>query len=261
MLKKYFKIWWIMGLYASQVVLQSRFGAFLFIFGKFLRFFLFALFIIVLSSRVEKISGYSLWQMILFFATFNLVDILAQLFLREVYRFRSYVVSGDFDYFLVKPISPLFRSLFGGSDILDIPIFFTSVLLIIISVSNLSGIDLNGVIMYLILVANAFIIALSFHILVLAIGILTTEVDNTLWLYRDLTQMGRIPVDVYTQPIRSLITFVVPVGVMITFPAKALMGLLSIFGIIISLFIASVFLIVSLLLWNYSLKNYTSASS
>lgn len=260
-IKKYFKIWWIMGLYASQVALQSRFGAILFVLGKFLRFFLFALFILILASRVEKIAGYSLWQMILFFATFNLIDILTQLFLREVYRFRSYVVSGDFDYFLVKPISPLFRSLLGGSDILDIPIFLTSVILIIISVFNLSGIDLTGIIMYLILIANAFIIALSFHIIVLAIGVVTTEVDNTLWLYRDLTQMARIPVDVYTQPIRSLITFIVPVGVMITFPAKALMGLLSIFGIIISFFIASVFLIVSLWLWNYSLKNYTSASS
>lgn len=260
-MKRYLKIWWIWGTYASQVALQSRFGASLLIFGKFLRFFLFLLFILVLASRLKAIGAYSLWQMILFFATFNLVDILAQLFLREVYRFRSYVVSGDFDYFLLKPISPLFRSLFGGSDILDIPIFFASILLIIISILNLPGIDFIGIAKFIILITNAFLISLSFHIFVLGIGILTTEVDNTLWMYRDLTQMARIPVDIYREPLRAFITFVIPVGVMITFPAKALLGILSFSGILISFVIAAIAIILSLKFWEFSLKRYSSASS
>lgn len=258
---KYFKIWWLMGLYTSQVAFQSRFGAVFFLLGKFLRFGLFLLFLLVIASRIQNISGFSLWEMILFFATFNLVDILAQLFLREVYRFRSYVVSGDFDYFLVKPISPLFRSLFGGSDILDLPILLLSIILIIYSVLNLPAITLLGAITFLFLIMNALMIALSFHIFVLAIGILTTEVDNTLWLYRDLTQMARIPVDVYKEPLRTFITFIIPVGVMITFPAKALLELLSFEGILISFSIGIISLLLTLKFWQFALSRYSSASS
>lgn len=258
---RYFKIWALMALFASQVAFQSRFGAIFFILGKFLRFALFLFFLMIISSKVSNVSGFSLWEIILFFATFNLVDILSQFFLREVYRFRFYVVSGDFDYFLVKPISPLFRSLFGGSDILDLPLLILSIILIIYSIANLPVITLIGVLKFLFLIVNASIIALSFHIFVLSMGILTTEVDNTLWLYRDLTQMARIPVDVYREPLRTLITFVIPIGVMITFPAKALLGLLTFGGILISLSIGIISLLLSSMFWQFALKRYSSASS
>ena len=102
---------------------------------------------------------------------------------------------------------------------------------------------------------------LSFHILVLAIGVITTEVDNTLWLFRDITQMGRFPIDIYQNPLRSFITFVIPVGVMVTFPAKAAMGLLSFNSVLISVGIGVAFLYLSIMFWRFSLKKYSSASS
>src|SRR5438874_1581239 len=80
-----------------------------------------------------------------------------------------------------------------------------------------------------------FLIALGFHIFVLATGILSTAVDNTVMLYRDLTQMGRLPIEVYQEPLRGFITFIIPVGIMMTYPGQALLGLLSLQGIIIAL--------------------------
>ncbi|MBI1982158.1 MAG: ABC-2 family transporter protein [Candidatus Levybacteria bacterium] len=260
-MKKYFKIWLILTGIASQIAFQSRFGAVVFIIGKILRFLFFLLFLLLLSSKTNAIAGYSLWQIILFFITFNLVDTLAQFFLREVYRFRSYVVSGDFDYILTKPVSPLFRSLFGGSDILDLSIILLSIAFIIFSAGKIESISLLNVVLYIIFVLNAFLIALAFHIFVLAIGVLTTEVDNTIMLYRDITQMGRLPVDIYREPLQGILTFVIPVGIMMTFPAKALMGLLSLSSILTSVFIGILFVILSLWFWRFSLKHYSSASS
>lgn len=260
-MRRYFNIWLILTGIASQIAFQSRFGAGVFIMGKILRFLFFLLFLLLLSSKTNAIAGYSLWQIIVFFLTFNLIDTLAQFFLREVYRFRSYVVSGDFDYILTKPISPLFRSLFGGSDILDLSIIFLSLAFIIFSAGKIGDVSFLGVILYIVFIFNAFLIALAFHILVLAIGVLTTEVDNTIMLYRDITQMGRVPVDIYREPLRGILTFVVPVGIMMTFPAKVLMGLLSLGTILASVFIGMLFVMLSLWFWRFSLKHYTSASS
>lgn len=245
----------------SQIAFLSRFGAVLFIIGKILRFSFFLLFLILLELRTKGIEGYTLWQVIFFFATFNLIDTLPQLLFREVYRFRSYVVSGEFDFFLTKPISPLFRSLLGGSDILDLSMFAISIAFIIFSATRLENITVTSVVAFLILILNAFIIAMSLHILVISIGVLTTEVDNTIMLYRDLTQMGRVPVDIYREPLSWIITFVIPIGIMMTFPAKALMGLLSVQFISISVLISTTFLVASLVFWRYSLKNYSSISS
>lgn len=261
MITKYLKLWWIMSLNASQVAFSSRSGALIFILGKILRFVFFLLFLVFLVGSTRNLGGYSLWEVVFFYATFNIVDVISQLFLREVYRFRSYVVSGEFDYFLTKPISPLFRSLFGGSDVLDLIILFISIVLIVIGAGHLGDINILGVILYVILVINALTIALALHIFILALGVLTTEVDNTLWLYRDLTQTGRVPIDIYQEPLRGLLTFIIPVAIMMTFPAKALMGALEWPLIIVSIIVSSLFIYLSLKAWSYALKQYSSASS
>ncbi|MEK7559116.1 MAG: ABC-2 family transporter protein [Patescibacteria group bacterium] len=258
---KYFKLWWMMTFMVSQNAFVSRFGAILFVFGKLIRFSFFLFFLLIIASRTNAIVGYTIWQIILFYLTFNIIDSLAQFFLREVYRFRNYVVSGDFDYFLTKPMPALFRLLFGGSDILDIPILLLSSVFIYVALSHIGPLTILNILIYLGLLINGFVIMLSFHILVLAIGVITTEVDNTLWLFRDITQMGRFPIDIYQNPLRSFITFVIPVGVMVTFPAKAAMGLLSFNSVLISVGIGAAFLYLSIMFWRFSLKKYSSASS
>ena len=260
-LSKYVKLWWMMTSMVSQNAFVSRFGAVLFVLGKLIRFVFFLFFLLIIVSRTQAIVGYTLWQVILFYITFNFIDSLAQFFLREVYRFRSYVVTGDFDYFLTKPIPVLFRLLFGGSDVLDIPIMLLSAGFTTVALSKIGSISPAEIFIYFALLLNGFLIALAFHIFVLSIGILTSEVDNTLWLFRDLTQMGRFPIDIYQNPLRSVITFIIPVGVMVTFPAKAAMGLLSAQSVIFAFIIGIFFLFISYKFWNFSLKRYTSASS
>lgn len=258
---KYIRLWFMMTLMVSQNAFATRFGAMLFVFGKLIRFVFFMFFLLVITSRTHAILGYTLWEVILFYITFNLIDSVAQFFLREVYRFRQYVVTGDFDYYLTKPIPVLFRLLFGGSDILDIPIILISCGFIIVAFSNIGSITPFNILTYLLLVINGLVIAIGFHILVLAIGVISTEVDNTLWLFRDLTQMGRFPIDIYKTPLRQVITFIIPVGVMVTFPAKALLGLLSFNMVLVSVFVGGAFLYLSIMFWRFSLKKYSSASS
>lgn len=260
-MKRYFIIWLKLTGIATQIAFQSRFGAIVFLIGKILRFAFFLFFLFLVTQRTQLIAGYTTWQILFFYATFNLVDTLPQFFLREVYRFRWQVVSGHFDTILTRPISPLFRSLFGGSDVLDILILLLSIIFIFVAGSHIDQTTGIYILLYILLIINAFVISLAFHIAVLGMGILTTEVDNTIMLYRDMTQMGRVPVDVYLEPLRGLITFIIPVGIMMTFPAKALMGILSADAVFISFGIAAVFFLLSLKFWQYSLKHYASASS
>jgi ABC-2 type transport system permease protein len=257
----YVKIWWFLTLATTQLSFQSRFGAILFMLGKILRFTFFFFFLVILVTQTKAIAGYSLWQVILFYATFNLMDTLPQFFFRNVYRFRQQVVSGYFDNLLTKPLPALFHPLFGGSDMMDLIILIASPVFIIIAAMHIPGITVTHIFSYLLLLANGFLIATAFHIFVLGIGILTTAVDNTIMLYRDLTQMGRVPIEVYQEPLRGLITFVIPVGLMMTFPTQAMLGLLSWQSIGLTLLVGISLLLASLKFWQYSLRGYTSASS
>lgn len=261
MTKRYFTLWITMTFFALQGVMQSKVGTTIIVLGKILRFWLFLWFLLIIESKIQLVQGYTSTQLIFFFLTFNLIDSGTQFLFREVYNFRRHISSGDFDYFLLKPISPIFKVLLGGSDPLDIPMLIVSVGAIIYFANSMGIVSFSAVFLYLILLINAFILSLAFYIFALCIGVLSSEVDSALWLFRDVSLMGRIPIDVYKEPLRGVLTFVVPIGVMMTFPAKAIFGLLSIQGVILACVIGGVLLFLSLKTWNYAIRYYTSASS
>lgn len=258
---RYLNIWFHSLKSQAQADFASRLGVVLFTVAKILRFAFFTIFIFLILGRTNTLGGYSLWDVFFFYATFNLIDIIPQMLLRSVYRFKSIVVNGNFDFFMVQPISPLFRTLFGGSDILDIPMLFISIGFILYAGAHLPSVTVLGVIMYLCLVFNALLIALSFHILVVSLGVVSTEVDSTIMLYRDLTQMGRVPISVYTSSVSFILTFVVPIGIMMSFPVQALLGALSLQFILYSFIVGIGFFLLSLFSWRTAIKHYSSASS
>lgn len=260
-LQRYFSLWLKLTNQSFMRELLDRWNAGLFLVGKVLRFVFFTIFLLALFAKTPDIGGYSRYQMVFFFLTFNLLDTTAQLFYREVYRFRPMVVSGDFDLVLTKPMSALFRALAGGADPLDFYMLFLYIALLIYVTVQMGVVSVLHVLIYLALLVNAFVIATGFHIVVLALAIVTTEVDHAIMIYRDLTMMGRVPVDIYHQPVRAILTFAIPVGLMMTVPAKALMGLLSPWMIAASFILGMVFFLLCLRAWRYALSQYSSASS
>src|SRR5476651_2459434 len=155
-IKRYMSVWWKLTLGTSQIAFQSRFGTILLLLGKILRYVFFFLFLLLLINRTKLIAGYSFWQIVLFYATFNLIDTLPQFFFRNVYRFRQQILNGYFDNLLRKPLPSLFHPLFGWSDILDL-------LLVLLSIGFIYFVGLHSghltflhVATYVLLLANGF---------------------------------------------------------------------------------------------------------
>jgi len=258
---KELKIWLLYTNNSFQQMLVSRPTVIIFLLGKFLRVALFLVFLGFLFNGTRSIGDYTREQIVFFFLSFNLIDTLAQLFFREVYRFRALIISGGLDFVLVKPLNPLIRVLLGGADVLDLfMLIILSTIITVFSLANLT-VTMSGTLLYLLLIANSLLLAAAFHIFVLSLGVLTTSVDHLISIYRDMTSMLRIPVDLYTQPIRFLLTFILPLGIMITFPAKAFLGILNWEAIIYSYGFGLVAFYLSLLFWNFAIKKYSSASS
>jgi ABC-2 type transport system permease protein len=258
--KKYFKIWWMMSRNSFSVVLGQKLALSVFLIGKILRFIFFFGFLYFLLLGNSTLAGYTSNQIIFFFLTFNLIDVITQFLFREVYNFRPMIVNGDFDLVLVRPISALFRVLMGGADVTDL-ITIPPLIILATYFGALLHPTFYQTIIYLVLLANGFLIATAFHIIVLSFAIVTLEVDHTTMIYRDLTSLGRLPVDIYQQPLRAFLTYLIPVGIMITLPAKAAMGLVGPGEIILAFFVGAVALFIAFSFWNYALTKYSSASS
>ena len=244
--------------YSIKKTLAQPLSIFLFIVAKIIRFVLFFFFIHYLLSKTRVLAGYTMAETLLFFLTFSLIDGIAQLLFREVYRFRPLVTEGTLDLVLTKPYHPFLQILIGGIDILD-------VLMVCIygacAFYFLRQVDVSSslsIIVYILLLINALVIAAAAHIFILALGLLSSEIDNALVLFRDVTRLGSIPIDIYSEPIRTILNTAVPVGVMMSFPVKGYLGLLSIQTLVYSFLLGSVLLWASLFMWRRALVRYQS---
>ncbi len=233
----------------------------IFFISKFIRYGLFFMFLFFLSSSIGSVGGYTSTQMLTFYLVFSLIDTTGQMFYREVYRFRPLVLNGGFDGVLAKPFPVLLRVLVGGPDFIDMGILAILVLVLLYMLAFVIHPTATHLFIFILLFLNSLIISTAIHIFVLGIGIMTLSVDHLIMIYRDLSALLRIPIDFFSDSMRALFTFVIPLGVMFTFPAKGLMGLLSWQNIILSVTISVAVLYLSLRFWKYSLKHYQSASS
>ena len=234
--------------------------------GKFVRLGFFVLFVFSIFRHVPSVAGYSLEGVAIFFLTFSLVDNVSQIFIRGIYMVGRDIREGDMDFYLIQPVNPLFRVCSNLVDFLDFLVLFPILGLIAWIfpriLGHLSAAQLAvNVSLYIALCLNGLVIAFAVHVLIASLTVRTQQMEETMWMYRDLVSLGRFPVDIYAPFLRTLLTFVFPIAVMVSYPSKALLGLLSPEKIILAFVLSGLFLAAALALWKNSLRHYSSVSS
>lgn len=261
-LGKYLSVWKALSYAELQETFINRWSNALFLLGKVFRLAMSLLFLFIIKNTVTSFAGYTSDQIVIFYLTYQIVDVLGQTLYRGVYIFSNKVRSGEFDFTLVKPISSLFQSLVGKPDFNDALFMIPTIGISFYLLSTLDiAITTTSFLLYLALLINSFLIVTALHVLVLTIGVLTTEVDGVIWMYRDLSALGRFPVSIYMQPLRFALFFIIPVGMMISVPAEVLLNTAPTHSILLTNIVGISFFFISLRLWNWSLKQYSSASS
>jgi len=87
------------------------------------------------------------------------------------------------------------------------------------------------------------------------------RLDNLTYLLGAVFDVARWPVQVFRGAWRFVFTFLVPVAIMTTYPAMALLGRLDARTIVLVAAGALAMLAASRALWQFAIRNYTSASS
>lgn len=234
--------------------------------GKFFRLAFFVLFIVSIFRHVRSVAGYSLEAVAIFYLTFNLVDVITQILIRGIYMVGRDIREGDMDFYLIQPINPLFRICSNLVDFLDFLMLIPVVALILwvfprlLSDFSTAALLRNGA-LYALLCLNGLVIAFSIHVLIASLTVRTQQMEETIWMYRDLVNLGRFPVDIYTPFLQVILTFVFPIAVMVSYPSQALLGILSMGKILLAFVLSAVLLAVALESWKRALRHYSSVSS
>ncbi len=259
---KHIKVWRQLVSCSFGSFASNRIDSFSYLTGKLMRFGFFWLFITSVFRFTPSFVGYTKQEVLLFFLTFNFVDVLAQIFFRGIYLFTSDVRKGNFDFVLAKPVNPLFFILSRLIDILDFVFLFPIMGCLVYVVMQLPyALSAGSFFWYFAYIVLGLVIILGIHIFTASIAIWTEESEHVIWLYREGMTIGRFPPDMLPGSLQFLFTYVIPIIVVVSYPTKALLGELGYIHGMIAVLIACGFLGVSLVFWKKALRAYSSASS
>jgi ABC-2 type transport system permease protein len=118
-----------------------------------------------------------------------------------------------------------------------------------------------GVAAALLLLLSSTLLLYSLWILTVSAAFYVVRVDNLTHLFSSIFDAARWPSSVFRGVLSFVFTFVIPLALMTTYPALALLGRLSPATLALAWGGAAVFALLSRMVWLRSIGKYTSASS
>jgi ABC-2 type transport system permease protein len=174
---------------------------------------------------------------------------------------RDHVRRGTLDYVLLQPVnSQLLVSLrhVGMSNLAD-PVLGLA-LVIVGCVSYGQGVGPAAVAAFALLMVASLALLYALVLVLMALTVLLVGVEDLGTVSFSVVELSRFPVQAYRQPLQTLLV-VVPVVLLTTLPAQALLGRLSPLMLLVAPAVAACAVVAASLLWRRVLRRYTGASA
>lgn len=118
-----------------------------------------------------------------------------------------------------------------------------------------------GVLSAIAMLGAGVLVLYSLWILVISVAFRAVRIDNLRYLFEAIFDAARWPASVFKGVVSFLFTFVIPLALMTTYPAEALLGRLSLARLAGGVVGSLAFAALSRFVWQRSIRGYTSASS
>jgi len=222
-----------------------------------------------LFRRFGQVDGWTIGQIAVFYGVVNISFAIADAASRGFDVFGTdFVKTGTFDRLLLRPRASALQ-LLGYELRLNRLGRLLQGLMVLAIAANLSAIDWNASKLFLLLATVAGGAALFIGILVLQATLAFWTVES-LEVANILTYGGveaaQYPLDIYSRYFRDFLIFVVPIGCVSYFPVERLLGHADRMGapncmLYVSPVVGYMFLSISLVIWRFGVRHYTSTGS
>jgi ABC-2 type transport system permease protein len=208
------------------------------------------------------IAGWSYGEVLVVVGLFFAVNGIRQaLFEPNLQRMGEYIRRGTLDHVLTQPVnSQVLVSLrhIGMHNLVD-PVLGLVLVGVGLSVERrMPSVAEIGA--FLLLSAAAVALLYALVLTLMALSVLLVGADELDTISFSLVELSRFPVQAYRQPLQTLLV-VVPVALLTTVPAEALVGRLEWWWLLVSPMAAIIAVVLASLAWHRSLRRYTGASS
>ncbi|MDQ3699783.1 MAG: ABC-2 family transporter protein [Chloroflexota bacterium] len=261
---RYWRIWRrFVGLAVAQL-LEYRANALLSLLDTAAQLGLLVVVYLIFYRFTDDVAGWSRAESLVLLGVFWTFDgVWGFQFSRSLPGLSALIKQGDLDFVLLRPVSSQFLvTCWRGVNVKEATKVVQGVLLTAYA-GRVAGVEWSatGVLAAGLfgLCGLALLYALRFAIATCTFWVL--QVSELYELFGALFSTARFPVTYFREPVRSVLTYVVPVAFATTFPAQALLGTADMRLLPVGVLLAGAALLATNRFWHYAVRYYSSASS
>jgi ABC-2 type transport system permease protein len=262
-MKRYFRLYLYFLRFSFSKALQFRLDFFFRIIMDIIYYVVNISLFKVLYHHTNLIGGWNEGEMMLFIGSYLVVDAIGMtVFANNMWWLPYYINKGELDYYLTRPISPLFfLSLreFASNSFINLLI---AVSFFIYSVFNFPGkMDIFSFLIFLGFLINGVLIHYVLQMLMVIPVFWTQGPRGFTDLFYTLGVAMERPHTIFKGWLRTIFTIILPFGIIASMPAQILIEGLSTKNAVHMTFVTIGMWMLMLISWKKGLANYSSASS
>lgn len=224
-----------------------------------------ALGIAVVFGQTEDVQGWTYASTLVVLGVYLMVNALRGLFispgLESLAGMDGEVWSGRFDFSLLRPVDTQFLVTFRKWRLFSLIDLLFGIVVTGIAIFRMhAAVSLWQILLFGVLLCSGTVMLYAILLIFSAMVFWSPGVLYT-WVFNGLFQLARYPLSMYPGWLRFILTWIIPVGIITTFPVQALTGELSMKILFIGIGLAIALVILASWLFRRALTHYSSASS
>lgn len=213
--------------------------------------------------HAETIAGWNYFELLIVMGLFFAFNGFRQMILEpNLSHLSEYVRLGTLDFILTKPVNSQFLVSLRHIGVYNWGDPILGLGLAGYALWRLGRLPRTGeILLFVVLSLAAAVLLYSFNLIVQTTTFWLTNIEQADTLVYGFIETGRFPIQFYRGWIRGLLTVIVPVAFMTTFPAQALLGKSPAWMAAAAAGLAALLFTLSALFWRFGLRYYSGASS
>ncbi|MGM0845482.1 MAG: ABC transporter permease [Bacillota bacterium] len=220
-------------------------------------------FILVVFGHTQLLSGWTRDEIIFIYGFFLVPFALFSTFF-NIWDFNErYIVKGEMDRILTRPIHSLFQVILERMELESLFGVVTGIVIMFYAGGNLGlAIEWMDPILFVLFVGGGALVYAGIFICLASIGFWSDAKTSIMPMMYNIGNYGRYPVDIYNNVIRFVLTWILPFAFVGVYPAAYFLGREEwyVYSYLTPL-IGTAFFALSIFLWNEGVKRYRGAGN
>ena len=215
-------------------------------------------FIFLVFGYTNSMNGWSRDEVIFIYGYFLIPFSIFMSFF-NIWRFNDqYIVKGEFDRILTRPIHSLYQVLLERMELESLIGCVTGILILVFSALALDvSFGLGDLLLFIPFIIGGVLIYGGVFVILASIGFFTDSKLSIMPMMYNIANYGRYPIQIYNRTIRLILTWILPFAFVGSYPASFFLNRAEWIGYaLFTPFMGMIVFSLSVFVWNYGVKKY-----